>query len=173
MDTTPDKNAKAAPARSEGPTAAPAPSASEPKEKTADAAFEAARSSPAFQEALSALPEKDREASKVLIACAVSGSAAGVRELAAAGYPMDLRDKDGRTALWVAAKLGRDECCAALISAGADPNAPDRSGVTPADVAWGPTRQHIEKASAKQDLARACQNLKALSASRPRGLDLR
>lgn len=165
METTAEK-------KSETQSARPA-SASADMELRAKEAFEAARSSPSFRESLAALPEKDREPSKALIACAVAGDKAGIAELASAGYPMDLRDKDGRTALWAAAKLGKDECCSALIAAGASPHAPDRHGVTPSEVAWGKSREAIAAVEAKQDLARACQKLKALSTEGLRGLGRR
>ncbi|ETS03714.1 ankyrin, partial [Trichoderma reesei RUT C-30] len=50
------------------------------------------------------------------------------------GTDPDHKDADGRTALHIAAYLGRLDCAKTLLSAGADINAVEYSGKTPLQV---------------------------------------
>ncbi|MGO4403458.1 ankyrin repeat domain-containing protein [Bosea sp. RAF48] len=56
-----------------------------------------------------------------LHAAAVTGNAAAIRQLAAAGSDLDARDGNGRTPLHVAAFQGRAEAARLLIASGAKP----------------------------------------------------
>lgn len=53
------------------------------------------------------------------------------------GADVNLRQKDGTTALWHAAKLGDDDIVEILLDHGADPKIPDNNNKTPVDVADG------------------------------------
>ncbi len=68
------------------------------------------------------------------------GTPAIVATLLAAGADVDAQDKDGRTALHIAAESGRHDCALILILAGgANVNKPDHEGKTPLHLAviWG------------------------------------
>ncbi len=68
---------------------------------------------------------------------------------------------DGRTALWIALGFGHTQTARRLLEAGADPNAPVRSGLTPWEFALGegladlvvPLKQHNAGLSSWPDLA--------------------
>jgi ankyrin repeat protein len=60
-----------------------------------------------------------------LLAAARDGDVDGVRAALAAGAQVDVRDSDGRTALFHAVVVNRLEVAKELVAAGADPNALD------------------------------------------------
>lgn len=67
---------------------------------------------------------------------AVSGDDAGAELLIAADAPLDVRDRDERTALWYAAAhhLPDSAIVEVLLRAGADTGARDIHGTSPADM---------------------------------------
>jgi ankyrin repeat protein len=66
-----------------------------------------------------------------LHAAAAANDAGAIRKLAAAGAPVEARDKARRTALLIATRANAVEAVAALIDAGADVNAKDNIRDTP------------------------------------------
>jgi ankyrin repeat protein len=82
----------------------------------------------------------------MLIEAASSGSAERVRELLAAGVPVNVRDAGGRTALLLATRADHPEVAKILIAAGADVNAKDANKDTPFLYAGAEGRNDILKA---------------------------
>jgi len=96
----------------------------------------------ALQLGASAKNVTSRYAGTALIAAAHLGHAEVVRTLAAAGAPLDHVNNLGWTALMESIVLGdggsrHTETLRVLLEAGADPNIPDRAGVTPLAQARG------------------------------------
>jgi uncharacterized protein len=82
----------------------------------------------------------------MLIEAASSGNAERVRELLAAGVPVDARNPDGGTALLLATRANHPEVAKILIAAGADVNAKDAIKDTPFLYAGAEGRNEILKA---------------------------
>jgi uncharacterized protein len=68
---------------------------------------------------------------KELLKAAESGQAAEVRRLLGDGANVQVRDREGRTALAIAAYYDNAEMAEALLEHGADPNAREYDGWTP------------------------------------------
>lgn len=66
-----------------------------------------------------------------LHAAAAANDAGAIRKLAAAGAPIEARDKAKRTAPLITTRANVAEAAAALIDAGADVNLADGEGVAP------------------------------------------
>ena len=77
---------------------------------------------------------------------AMLGDEARVSALLAERIDVNSRDSDGRTALMLAVRGGRDNIVALLIAHGADPNATDAYGETPLRAALSAHRPHIAAA---------------------------
>jgi ankyrin repeat protein len=71
------------------------------------------------------------------------GDLAKVRSLLAGGANANARNKDGRTALILAAMQGRADIVQALLNGGADPNAKDKNGNTAMSVVQESGQRHI------------------------------
>jgi ankyrin repeat protein len=79
---------------------------------------------------------------KELLGAAEKGDVAAVRMLLDQGASVQQRDREGHTALWLAAYFGRSEVAKALLDKGADPNARGREGWTP--LMWAVQQGHAE-----------------------------
>uniref|UniRef100_A0A0D9V7D2 MSP domain-containing protein n=1 Tax=Leersia perrieri TaxID=77586 RepID=A0A0D9V7D2_9ORYZ len=88
---------------------------------------------PVLEPEAAAVPDGVAEPWAALHAAAARGDAGEVRRLGTDA--MGERDRDGRTALHVAAAAGEAETAAALVEMGADAAAADARGRTPLDVA--------------------------------------
>lgn len=82
----------------------------------------------------------------MLMEAASSGNAERVRELLAAGVPVDMRDADGPTALLLATRANHPEVAKVLIAAGANVNAKDANKDTPFLYAGAEGRNEILQA---------------------------
>jgi len=82
----------------------------------------------------------------MLLEAAATGNAAKMRELIAAGAPLEARDAAKRTALLIATRANHVEAARALIEAGADVNAKDNIRDTPFLYAGAEGRNDILKA---------------------------
>lgn len=69
------------------------------------------------------------------LSAAAAGDVAGVRRFLDAGIDVNIRDAEGRTALYAAARGGRLETVALLAAAGADVNLETRDGRNALDAA--------------------------------------
>ena len=76
----------------------------------------------------------DAGPNEALFTAIALGDLPGLNRLIASGTSLKVRDSFGSTPLGVAAFLGRSECMAALIAAGADPREPNLDGSTPMQV---------------------------------------
>ena len=76
----------------------------------------------------------DAVPNEALFTAIALGDLPGLNRLIASGTSLKVRDSFGSTPLGVAAFLGRSECMAALIAAGADPREPNLDGSTPMQV---------------------------------------
>lgn len=72
---------------------------------------------------------------EAFLGAAAAGDVAGVRRFLDAGIAVNLRDAQGRTALYAAARAGRLETVALLAAAGADVNLETRDGRNALDAA--------------------------------------
>ncbi len=77
---------------------------------------------------------------------ALAGDIDAIRKAIVAGDDLDLRDKDGNTALITASSFGRTEAAIVLIDGGADPDLKNQKGDTPLMVASFFCREEIVKA---------------------------
>ena len=89
---------------------------------------------------------QEKDGTMLLEAAAAAGNAAKVRELIAAGAPLEARDAAKRTALLIATRANHVEAARALIEAGADVNAKDNIRDTPFLYAGAEGRNDILKA---------------------------
>lgn len=67
---------------------------------------------------------------------AKSGDIEGVRKGLQKKVSVDIRDRVGNSALWLAACYGHFEICDYLLKNGADPKLPDSEGTTPFNMAY-------------------------------------
>ena len=77
----------------------------------------------------------DPDLTAELIWSASLGELVNLQRLHALGYPLELRDYDGRTPLHLAAAEGHEQVCQFLTTHGHSSNVVDRWGFTPADAA--------------------------------------
>ena len=87
---------------------------------------------PGFVPPVSTTP--DSVSNEALFAAIAIGDLPGLNRLIASGTSLEVRDSFGTTPIGVAAFLGRSECMAALIAAGADPRERNLDGSTPIQV---------------------------------------
>ena len=67
---------------------------------------------------------------------AKSGDIIGIKEGLRKNVDINIRDRVGNSALWLAASSHHYAICELLIQNGADPNNPDSEGTTPFDMAY-------------------------------------
>ena len=75
------------------------------------------------------------EASDALVIAASDGNGRLVDHLLESGHDINIRDEDGRTALFKAIYETYYALAIFLLERGADPNVPDNEGDTPLDIA--------------------------------------
>lgn len=68
---------------------------------------------------------------KELLTAVQSGDTQSVRKLLDEGASLQVRDREGHTALWLAAEANHADIAEMLLSQGADPNARGIDGLTP------------------------------------------
>lgn len=67
---------------------------------------------------------------------AKSGDIQAIKEGVRTSVDINIRDRVGNSALWLAASNHHFEICEFLIQNGANPNLPDSEGTTPFDMAY-------------------------------------